>query len=532
STTTCDRSPPHYRIQARKMTIVPGDRMILEGARFRVGEKTWFRLPRYVINLQTGEGVDRFFFRPGYTSARGFTLRSAYQFWVSDSLFGRLSYNPSQFEGTNLGTTVNYRLDERNLGQFDFTHDESRLIRQSASRYQLAHQARMPWANANFNALMTDTTFGTLGTDSELNVSANLSRAFPGWATQLALDRRFDLDGSRYPYDNVQVLESTPRFTFAQTGSTKLWGTGIGLGVDGSLAHYRERMEDTGRAEVNFNVSLPPMRLGKFQEINASMRQTEDIYGTGDVRHFFSFQANTFEHYGRSFNSGFNYVYQDEMGDPSPFASFDTLPPRNHLLTGYLRMGDYDAFTATLFQVTRDFVTGQFIGASSNFVYHTPIGGRRFVSLSLTPFYDVSRDPSSLTSLRLGSLSANARVASGDRWEHALITNYDAQGGRLQSVATRSGFLLDPKTRIDLDSNTSRNVLGTGYELTKLNLGITKDFHDFEGRMRWNPVQEEIFFEFYLKSASDKRVGAGMHYGDVPDLLPTFGAGGPVGLNY
>jgi hypothetical protein len=50
--------------------------------------------------------------------------------------------------------------------------------------------------------------------------------------------------------------------------------------------------------------------------------------------------------------------------------------------------------------------------------------------------------------------------------------------------------------------------------------------------MRWNPVQTEIFFEFYLKSASNKRVGMGMHYGDVPDLLPTFGAGGPVGLSY
>ncbi|MBI4865504.1 MAG: hypothetical protein HY816_00995 [Candidatus Wallbacteria bacterium] len=531
STTTCDHERPHFRIEARKMTIVPGDRMILERVRFRVNERTWFRLPRYVVNLRSGEAMERFFIKPGYTAARGFTLKTAYQFYGNDHLYGKVYYNPSQFEGTDLGGHVNYKVNETHLGEFDFSRHESNLIRQSASRYQVAHRAEMPWATANLNLLLTDTTFGGLGTDTEMNVGAYVTRTFPGWSTQLSMEKRYDLDGDSYRFDQIQFLETTPKFTFSQTGSTGLFGSGVGLSIDGNVAHYREvTATDTtamGRAETNFNLSLPPVRLGNVQEINASIRQTEDLYEDGSARHFFSFQANSFERYTDSLSSGFNYVLQDSMGDPSPFSSFDVLPPRMNLLTGFLRFGDYDHFSATLFQVGRDFVTGQYQNASSNFVYHTPLGGDRFVSLGMTPFYDLSSDPSSLGSLRLGSVSTNFRIAGGDRWSHALITNYDVLQDRMQSVAERSGFLLNDRTRFDVDTNVSRNVLGTGYDLTKLNLGITRDFHDFEGRLRWNAIQEEVFIEFYLKFASTKRVGVGVNYGDTPELVPTFGPGGP-----
>ncbi|MBI3889937.1 MAG: hypothetical protein HY303_00235 [Candidatus Wallbacteria bacterium] len=535
STTTCDRSPPHFRIQARKMTILPGDKMIMENVRFRMNEKTWFRLPRYVVDLKSGEAMERFFVKPGYTAARGFTLKTAYQFWGNEYLFGKVYYNPSQFEGTDFGGTIHYKFDDKNPGEFDFSRHESNLIHQQASRYQLNQRSELPWAMANLNLLLTDTTFGNLGTDSEMNLGASLARTFPGWSTQLSMEKRFDLSDDNFRLAPVQFLETTPKFTFAETGSTDLFGSGVGLSVDGNVAHYREvtaqKTTAMGRAETSFNVSLPPARLGDVQEINSSIRQTEDLYENGQMRHFFSYQANSFERYTDSLNSGFNYVFQDAMGDASPFSSFDLLPPKLNLLTGFLRFGDYDRFSGTLFQVGHDFTNGQYQNASSNFVYHTPIGGQRFVSLGLTPFYDLSRDPTSLDSLRIGSVSTNFRVASGDRWSHALITNYDTLHDRMQSITERSGFLLNDKTRLDLDSNLSLNTLNSGYDLTKLNLGITRDFHDFEGRLRWNAVQQEIFFEFYLKYASTRRIGLGVNYGDTPDLVPTFGPGGAGSLS-
>ncbi len=526
-TTTCTRNPPHYRILARKMVMIPGSRIVLKNVRFKVGERTLFRLPRYVINMKSGEAVDRLFVKPGYTAAKGFTFKSAYQFYGTDHFYGNVRFEPSQFEGTNSGANMIYRYDENHGGQLDFAHHESKLIDQSSNRLALNHVSRLPFADAHLALLVTDNTFGNLGTDSEMNVRARLTREFPGWRTELALERRVDLDGDDFLNDRIEFLHSTPRFTFAQTGSTQILGTGIGLTVDGSIAEIREETSlqtvQTNRGEVNLNLSLPPMGVGDFQDIFASVRQTEDFYGSGEVRHFFSFQANSQERYSDSFSSAFNYVYQDSLGDSSPFASFDTLPPKANLLTGFLRLGGLDHFTATLFQVTRDFENEQFLNASSNFVYHTPIGRRRSLSLGVTPFYDLSRDTRTLDSLRVGRVSANFRVADRDRWSHAVIANYDALLERMQSVANRSQFRIGDGLRFDVDSNLSRDTFGSGFDMTKLNIGIVKDLHDWEGRLSWNVVQKEVFFEFYLKFAADRRVGLGVDYRDSAELTPTFG---------
>jgi lipopolysaccharide export system protein LptA len=75
SLTTCDLPRPHYRLTARRITLIPGQRVIVRGASvYLLGAKIFY-LPRYETSLRRGEGSQSPFPSVGYNSHYGVILR-------------------------------------------------------------------------------------------------------------------------------------------------------------------------------------------------------------------------------------------------------------------------------------------------------------------------------------------------------------------------------------------------------------------------------------------------------------------------
>lgn len=536
STTTDTKEVPSYRVDAKKMVMIPRKRIIFKNAKFKVGERTVFRLPTYILNLENPEKVNRLNLVPGWNPGRGFYLQSSWDFYFAEPFYGRLYYNPSQYQGTDAGLNFNYALSPRSGGKFDYTLFHASNIAQKYSRYDLKHNYTISQeANASLGALLTENEYSTGGVERKLNVNSVVNRNTPEWTTSLTYDKLINLDSGLDPgTDLVQYVSSTPRLTFSQNRPHSLFGESLTYRVDGAVSRITERTLDSGdtgtlfsysditnrnaslreisatKSEVNLSFSPRPLTLGDISRISYNVRDSQMAYSTGDLRNFFSFLVNTNEQWTRHFSTGFDYVFQNVAGS-TPFATFDRLEPDRHLLTSYIRAQNRRWFTGTLFQTQYDIYAKSYRSASSNFVFRAPSQEERSWNLALTPIYEFD-DPYSLSSIGLNSVAANLQLTKPDRWSHAFITNYMHKNSRIESVATSSDFLLGETMRAEIASNLAYNSCLAKFDVTKLNLGLTKDLGAWEARLKWNTLQKEVYLEFYLKFAAKKRLQVGVNY--------------------
>jgi len=269
---------------------------------------------------------------------------------------------------------------------------------------------------------------------------------------------------------------------------------------------------DATKGELNLSFFPKPFTLGETETVNWNFRTTQNLYSTGDNRNVFFLNVNTRENWTDNFSTAFDYVYQNVAGN-TPFKTYDRLTLDQNLITGYLRGQAKNGFNATLFQGSYDLHNALWRNAASNFVLRSHSPGEHSWALSLTPIYRFT-NPEDFSSLRFENLATNFRFGYGDLWNHSLITNYDMQNNRLSTVATSMDFLLTDDIRAEIYSNMNFNFIEEKLEMTKLNLAFTKDLGPFESRLRWNTIQREVFLEFYLKFASQKKLDLGLSYDD------------------
>jgi hypothetical protein len=535
---TTDASPnPRYRVDARKMIMIPRQKIIFRNAKFKFGERTVFRWPTYIINLANPEAVTRFFINPAWNPGKGFFLQARYDYFLADWFYGRIFFNPSQYQGTDYGINANYALGPSAAGQVNYTNTDTPSIGQRFQRYDLHHHWQiLPTATFDLNSVLTDNVYTAGGQDRKLTINAVANKYFPDWNTSLSYDKLIDLNKDLAPgTDLFQYASQTPRFVFSKVRPVDLFGGGLPMRVDGAIAKIDERSLDPGPTGTSFSFSDITTRTATPREIDAtkgelnltftprpltllndrshvsySFRDNQSAYSTGDLRNFFSFLVNTNERWTDHFSTGFDYVYGKAAGN-TPFATFDRLEPERNLLTSYLRTNNGRWFSGTLFQTQYDIHNSLYTNASSNFVFRSPSQKEQSFALSFTPIYQY-RDPTSFSSLHLDTIATNLQLTKPDRWSHTLITNFNYPAGRLESVATGMDFLVGETIRAELYSNAAYNPATGLFDITKLNLGLTKDLHAFEARLRWNTLQKEVYLEFYLKFAAKKRLQVGVNY--------------------
>ena len=541
--TTTDTSPhPGYRVDAKKMIMIPRQKIIFRDAKFKIGDRTVFRLPTYIINLANPEAVTRFFVNPSWNPGKGFFLQSTYDYYLTDWFYGRIFFNPSQYAGTDYGFNANYAITHDSGGQFNYVNQDAPNIGQRFQRYDLHHHAQLsPTMNFQLNSILTDNTLTTTGQeDRRLTVNSQVNKSFPDWSTQLSYDKLIDLNKNNNLTPGVdlsQYANATPRFTFSKTKPVDLLHGELPMRIDGSIAQIDERSlappittsvfsqtditsttavpreVQATKGELNLSFTPRPLSFGEENKhrVSYSFRDNQAAYSSGDLRNFFSFLVNTNDQWTKHFSTGFDYVYEKAAGN-TPFLTFDRLEPERHLVTTYIREQNGRAFTGTLFQSQYDIFANQWRNASSNFVFRsTNPPAEKSWAVAVTPIY-LFQDPNSFSSLRLNSVASNLQLQNPDRWSHTLITNYNVPAGRMESVATGMDFLVGETVRAEVYSNASFNPATGGYDITKLNLGLTKDLKAWEARLRWNTIQKEVYLEFYLKFAAKKRLSVGANY--------------------
>ena len=534
--TTCSDNPPHYYVKANEMILYPKDRMVLHGVSLVMGGKTRFRFPKYEINMKTGEQANRLYISPGYSASKGFTLKSAYSFYFSPKVRGRAYFHPSQRGDHKAGFDVKFDPNDKASGQISYQNYRSDTLDQTEQRMNLTHQQKLSKTSSlNVNALMTSLDRAGQAADSELNVNMKLTKTLRDWNLSLDYNKRVDLDGDKYTQDNViQSLDATPRLHFRQREAHPLLGTDLGLLIEGRIERIKETtpsgVNKSMKEELLFNFSPQPINIGKFSRWNWNFRDQVTFYSGHENRNVFGLNVSTQEKYGKHWSTSMTYALQ-RLNGSSPFETYDVLNDQNSG-TWYLRYTKPERLTATVFQTSFDFEAGLFSAASSNFVFRNPSSDAVLWSAGLTANYDLGSNRETLSNLSVASLSTNLRIERPKAWRHNLIANYDMNEKRFSSITALNDFLLSPTVRFQANTNLAYDTAANELDITRLNVAFVKDYHCWEGRLRWDIEQKQAFVEFYLKTAAKKKLSVGVEYEGGMDVDPQLINGERPGTSF
>jgi len=106
--TTDDIADPAFKIRARQMTIVPGQRLEARNAVLYLGGVPCFYFPFYTRNLSAR--ANNFNFTPGYRSSFGPYLRSTYTWYWDEELDGEIHADYREKRGVGAGPDLNLHL--------------------------------------------------------------------------------------------------------------------------------------------------------------------------------------------------------------------------------------------------------------------------------------------------------------------------------------------------------------------------------------------------------------------------------------
>jgi hypothetical protein len=105
---TCLRATPHYRLVARKIKIIPGERLIATNVVAYVGVFPVFWIPWFSRNLK--DSRPPILIRPGYDQIQGDFTKTTYNYFYSPDEYGSLEYDWRNKLGNSYGITHDYRL--------------------------------------------------------------------------------------------------------------------------------------------------------------------------------------------------------------------------------------------------------------------------------------------------------------------------------------------------------------------------------------------------------------------------------------
>jgi LPS-assembly protein len=106
--TTDDVSEPAFKVRAKYLKIIPGDKLEAHHATLYVGGVPVFYFPYYSRNI--GPHANNFNFIPGYRTSWGPFLLGNYHFYMGDALEGTAHADYRERRGAGFGPDLNYHL--------------------------------------------------------------------------------------------------------------------------------------------------------------------------------------------------------------------------------------------------------------------------------------------------------------------------------------------------------------------------------------------------------------------------------------
>lgn len=121
--TSCDFDPPHTRLQAKQVRIIPDDRVIIKQAVMYVGPVPILYLPSYTHPLN--DRRPRVTLTPGYSGEWGAFLLSSWRYFLHEHLQGRILLDYRERRHWAEGIDTRYRVTEDSAGivRVYYTHE-------------------------------------------------------------------------------------------------------------------------------------------------------------------------------------------------------------------------------------------------------------------------------------------------------------------------------------------------------------------------------------------------------------------------
>jgi LPS-assembly protein len=157
---TDDVAEPAFRIRAKRIRIVPGDKVVAYDATLYAGSIPIFYFPIYSRSLAL-EG-NNFEFTPGYRSTFGPFLLTTYNWHYNQVLNGALHLDYRQRRGVGVGPDFNVELGRWGTASLEYyyAHDEdpnagvtTTPAGDNRQRVHFAYDAR-PWTNVNVKSVV------------------------------------------------------------------------------------------------------------------------------------------------------------------------------------------------------------------------------------------------------------------------------------------------------------------------------------------------------------------------------------------
>jgi lipopolysaccharide assembly outer membrane protein LptD (OstA) len=149
-----DIDNPAVKVRAKRITVIPGQKIIAYHATLRVGEVPIFYFPYYTRNI--GPNANNFNFLPGYRSSFGPFVLGSYTFFLNHELSGAIHVDYREKRGFGTGPDLHYNLGRWGQGTFKYYYlydqdpNESSTndIPHNRQRINFSYQAT-PFTNLN-----------------------------------------------------------------------------------------------------------------------------------------------------------------------------------------------------------------------------------------------------------------------------------------------------------------------------------------------------------------------------------------------
>ncbi|HQJ15494.1 MAG TPA: LPS assembly protein LptD [Candidatus Omnitrophota bacterium] len=122
--TTCGMDTPHYRVTSKRITIYPGDKIKSENDVVYIGKCPVAWLPFYNHSLK--EPLMHVQLSPGHSKDWGYYLLSAWRYYFSDDLSGRIYADYRNELGFAEGFGANYRTGGLGMGDLKYYYIQER----------------------------------------------------------------------------------------------------------------------------------------------------------------------------------------------------------------------------------------------------------------------------------------------------------------------------------------------------------------------------------------------------------------------
>jgi hypothetical protein len=514
--TTCDHSHHHYKITARKMILIPGEKLFLKHASFYLGKRKILSMPAYKFDLGQKKSAGPLLIVPGYDKSRGIHTRLETDFFFHEGLYGTASISPSSRQGLDWSLEMALNPEGAVAGSLSLDESFDRFQGNRSRRASLSESwGRDRSEPGNFKVDFLQDRFNNNLENKELNLRLDWEKSLGrGWRARLDYALREDLDGDRYKLDDrIQSLDKLPGIQ-VRSPTTSLKSYPIKFRYGGGFSRFRENSfqgrEDHGVSEL-FLDSFVELYQGGQASIRLNTKSRFTRYSGSQDREYFRGNLLVKRSLPGPFSMETRYNIHHVKGS-SPFKTFDFLSPSEQITHRFNLRSTH--WGGTLFQGSYNLKSDQFSQLSSFLQFRNQWKDWPY-RLGLRTLYR-PRANSSFRGWKLDRFFISGNLQRGENFETSLRAQYSNLRDRWENFSHSLDFLLLDRNKINLNSHY--NPLSD--EFTRLSLGVIRDLHCLEARLDWDFKQKELGLQLYLKQGSGDGLGISIDYENQLSVRP------------